>query len=120
MKTLVFEFKTPGAGDLVIINASAARGGKISCKRKISGGGKRPLVDAEGLITSYEDVPADDGKAIAHDLAGQISREWMPECVQAKVKDNSLVVNCTDLFTDVTFTTEVQGNGGTEITMLEF
>jgi len=122
MKTMVFEFKTPGPGDLVIINACAPRGGKISCKRKILGGGKKPITDGDGFITGYEEIPPDDCRAIAHDLAGQISKEWMPECVKAKVqpKDGSLIINCTDLFSDVNFSSEVHGEGGTVIEMTEF
>ena len=122
MKTMVFEFSNPGPGDLVIINAEAPGGGKNSVKYKVLGARVRPQMDEDGFIVSTEQLPQDDPKAIAHILCGQISKEWMADCVRAKVKPDSgvLVVNCTDLFSNVKFSTEVHGEGGTTVTMSEF
>jgi len=122
MKTVVVEIQTPGAGDLVILNAEHPKGGKISVKRKLLGARKRPTLDEGGFVVGVEELPADDQRAIASDFAQQITKDWMKECVQAKVKPDTgaLIINCTDLFSDVLFTTEVHGDAGTIATLNEF
>ncbi len=122
MKTMVFDIQDPAAGDMVIINASAPKGGKISAKYIVLGARVKPVLDDGGFIVRTDQLPADTGKDIAANLSAQINSGWMPECVKAKVKPETgvLILNCTDLFTDVIFTSEVHGEGGTKVVMSEF
>lgn len=120
MKTVLVRIATPGDGDLVIIEAAPAGGGRNGAKHSVKGPRIRPKLDAEGFATDVEDVPADTPQTIATELASQINTEWLPECAQAVAKDGMLVIKCTDLFSDVTFTTHVQGVAGTTMSMEEF
>lgn len=122
MKTVLFEFEDVTPGDLLILNASDPRGGKTHVKRKILGARQRPVLDADGFIASTETLPADDSGVIARDFRDQIKKDWMPECIEARVKDGTgvLILQCTDVFSNVVFSTEVQGEGATKVKMTEY
>lgn len=122
MKSVILEIKNPADGDLVIINAEAPGGGKISAKHRIVGARRRPLLDEQGFATEVKDVAPETAQDVATSLAAQISKEWMPETVKAYAKPNTnmLVINCSDLFSDVAITTEVHGAGGTQISQMVF
>lgn len=122
MKTVVFEIKAPVDGDLVILNAEDRRGGKSSVKHRVLGARQLPKLDDDGFVTGTVDIPAQTPRDVALALADQINRDWMPECARARVKDDTgaLIVNCSDLYAYVDFTTEVHGTGGTTVGMTEY
>lgn len=122
MKTVVIDIKDPVEGDLVIVNYCSPRGGKTSAKHAVAGVRKRPQLDAEGFATLVETVPAETARDVAQALVGQISKEWPTEGFQAGVKDDTgaLVIKCADVVSDVIFSVEVAGEGGTTFSMMEF
>jgi len=120
MKTVLVTIKAPGHNDLLIVEVASAGGGRMGVKHQVKGPRMLPKLDADGFATEVQNVPAETPNDIAVDLAAQINREWLPECVQATAKDDMLVIKCTDLFSDVIFTTHVQGEGGTTMSIAEF
>jgi hypothetical protein len=112
MRTILVHIKNPTPGDLVIVNACHAKGGKDSAKYKIRGPWKQVTkITDDGTILETQDVSQDNATVIADQLMQQINKDWLPECVQAKVKNDFLVINCTDLYDAVTITAEVHGDG---------
>jgi hypothetical protein len=122
MKTMVITIADPADGDLVIVNAEAPRGGKTSVKHRVIGARQRPVLDEHGFATSVEDVPAQTARDIAVIMAELLTGGWLPGQMEAKPKgDNgALVVHCTQDFSDLKFSTEVHGDGGTKATLEEF
>jgi hypothetical protein len=95
------DIKTPAAGDLVIVQYRAPRGGRTHVMHRVA------------AKETARDVTASLARAINH--------EWMPEFIQAKVNDKgSLIVNCADAVSDVTFSHDIEGDGGTQLSMMEF
>lgn len=123
MKTLVIDIRTPADGDEIIIEYRSPRGGKTAVKHRVIGARKKPIIEEDtGLAISMEHVPAQTARDIATALASQINSTWMKEAFQAKTKNDtgSLVVNCHDMVSDVEFSAEVIGAGGTKVEFMVF
>lgn len=99
MKTVLFTI-APCAGDLLIVQYRSARGGRTHVMHRIA--------------------PGETAKDVSEVLAAAITREWPPEAFQAKAQNGQLVINCTGLVQDVTFSHDIEGTGGTLVTIQEF
>lgn len=124
MKTVLVTIKTPGDGDEVFVEAASAGGGISGAKHRVKGPRLRPKLDADGFATEVENVPAETANQIAAALANQINNggdlpAWNAECAKASAKDDMLIIHCTPLFMDTTFTTHVDGEGGTILSLTE-
>jgi hypothetical protein len=122
MKTLVIDIKNPMPGDEVIVQYSAPNGGKTAAKHRVLPERYRAVHDEHGIATVAEKIPADTALDVVKALIEQINRTWLSESFHAKLKDDtgSLVVNCQDTVSDVTFSAEVAGNGGTSVNIMVF
>lgn len=120
MKTLVIDIIDPADGDLVIIMYEAARGGRTHVMHRVVGEHQGVRASEDGRVTELFDVPAQTPKDIAEIFAGLINAQWPKEGFNARLKDGSLVVFCQDMVSDVTFSAEVEGGGGTKVSLKEF
>lgn len=122
MKTIVVSIANPADGDLVIINVHGRSGGKTSVKHTVTGPRKIPIMDEAGFLTGHTPKPGESQRDVAASLAHEINQTIMPECAHAKTKGDSgaLIINCTSLYDDITFSAEVHGKGGTTVTLDEF
>ena len=101
---------TVTAGDAVIVHYSAPRGGRTSAghfiaERRFSGVDGSPLNEPESLET------------IARGLAGAIQTYFCKGEFQAEADGHVVTVICSDLVSDVVFSTEVQGAGTETVTL---
>lgn len=121
MKTVVFDFRTPAPGDLVIVQYSSPRGGRTHASHRVRGARKNPVLDGDAVV-GLNDIPADTPFDIARALGSEIGRSWMGDCFQAKVKieTGQLIVACSNQVSDVAFSADVEGGGGTTVEVTEF
>lgn len=121
MKTLVIDIRNPADGDEIILQYESPRGGKTAVKHKVVGPRHRPILDDQGLAVSMEPIPAQTPADIATAFGQAINTQWLG-AFRAKVKEggSSLIVSCQDEVSDVVFSTEVNGTGGTIVDMMEF
>lgn len=122
MKTLVFDFKTIAGGDLILLSYSGPRGGRTHVSYKVMGAHTGVRADDQGRVTDTFEVPCETPAQVAKVLADQINREWLKEAFQARVKEDtgSLVVSCQDMVADCKFSVDVEGGGGTKVSLSEF
>jgi len=120
VKTLVFKVKAVAPGDLIIINACAPRGGKSSAKYKVKGKTMRPIMNGDGDVIGTEPNPPDTPHSVCLALQQDAKLSFMPEAVDIAVKDDQLIFRCTGPYSDVNFSSEVHGEGGSEVECMEF
>lgn len=122
MKTVVFDIKDPTPGDLVVIEVTAHGRGKNNAKHLVMGERSIPKLNEGGFLVGVDTIPPDGPAEVAAGLAACINMECLPECAVASVKASTgfLVVQCTDMFMDTVWTTQVQGPGKTKISITEY
>lgn len=120
MKLVIVEIKDPTPGDVVTVEVTASKRGKNGASHLVRGSWKRPITNEKGEVTGLEDMPAHGPAEVAAGLALCINSECLPECAKACVEGSRLVVQCSDLFMDTVWTSQVQGKGKTTVTVTEF
>lgn len=120
MKTLAFDIN-PVAGDLLLLQYRSSRGGRTHVAHLVKGERKLPVRGEDDEVIRLDILPPETGKDVALALADQINKTWVREAFTAKVNDKgTLIVHCNDAVSDVTFSHDIEGKGGSTVTMTEF
>lgn len=126
MKTALFKVTDGGAdGDLVVVMYTTPRGGLSNASYIIKG--ERypmafdPVTGDPVKIEGAPAIPGDTPDDIVKGLAFSINRNGSEFCegqFTAEAKGDMLVIGCSDLVSDITFISQVQGKGTAKIEQL--